>query len=116
MDINDNKIELAKMAVEFWRVLKVFDKHLTNYPPDNKTASVVRNAERKLLSILEESNLKLVIYDGQIYSPNLAVTIVNNDDFSENENLIVGNTLEPTILCDGRLLHIGKAILIKKEG
>lgn len=107
-------ITLAKLAAEFWRLLKSYERTLATLPPDNKVASVLRNSERKLTTILEETKMKIVTYDGQTYSPNLAVTIINTDEFSPVEELIIGNTLEPTIVLDERVLFIGKAVLKRK--
>ncbi len=108
-------IALAKLAAEFWRLIKSYERTLTALPPDNKAASVLRNAERKLTTILEETGMKVVIYDGQTYSPNLAVAIINTDEFAPGEELIIGNTLEPTIVLDDRVLFVGKAVSKRKE-
>ncbi len=110
----DLNLALAKITAEFWRLLKSYDRTLSSLPPDNKASSILRNSERKLTSILEETGMKIVVYDGQIYSPNLAVTIINTDEFNSEEEVIIGNTLEPTIVLDSRVLVVGKAVLKKK--
>jgi len=79
-------------------------------------SGTIRNSEKKFMAILSENGLKISNLEGNEYSPNLPLTVVNADEFDDNEGLIVSQMIEPTIVDDGGVVSMGKAILAKKEG
>ena len=68
----------------------------------------------RLDAILGARGLRLIAYVDEPYSPNLPVTVANADEFQGNEGLVIAETLEPTLLADGRVVAMGKVIL--KQG
>lgn len=111
----DEAQTLVKLAAEYWKLLRSYERVVTTLPPDNKLLSVGRNAERRLTSLMHEASLTLASYEGQPYSPNLAATAINLDEFSAEDELIVVQMLEPTILQNGIVLNSGKMLLEKTE-
>ena len=105
---------LAKLTSEYWRLLRNYERLMANLPPNNRTMSTYRNSERKMNAILEDQGIKIISYEKQEYSPNLAVTILNGDEFENNEGLVISQMTEPTVMQGDRILIIGKAILSKK--
>lgn len=104
---------IVKLSVEFWRLLRSYERVISALPPDNKLLSVARNAGRKLQSILESSNMIVVSYEGQEYSPNLAVSLINSDEFEATDSLKIAQMIEPTLMSSGEVVLIGKAIAVK---
>lgn len=102
---------ISKLAIEYWKLLRSYDRTITTLPPDNRLLSVARNAERKLQSILQEAELSLIAYEGQEYSPNLAVTVINSDEFESSDVLRISQTVEPTVVQRGAVISIGKALV-----
>lgn len=105
---------LAQLASEYWRLLRSHKSLMANFPPNNRTMSTYRNSERKLNTILEDQGIKIISYEKQEYSPNLAIKVLNNDEFETNEGLEISQMMEPTVMQGERILIMGKAILSKK--
>ena len=108
---------LIKLSTEYWRLLRLFEKAVKSQPFDKrpKGTSQLRYAEGRLKAILEENGLRLISYDQSTYSPNLPVTVVNEDNVHGNEGLVIEETLEPTILAHGEVVTMGK-VTVKQEG
>jgi hypothetical protein len=108
------KILLTKLAIEYWRVVRSYERNLPSMQNSTSAASTIRNSEKKFISILSENGLRVSNFEGHEYSPNLPLTIVNADEFEGNEGLIVSQMIEPTIVDDEGVVNMGKAILMKK--
>ena len=76
--------------------------------------ALLTSSERRVSDALEVCGLRLHDFDGQPYSAALPVEPVNPEDFDSEEGLIVLETIEPTVLRDGRVLLPGKAILARE--
>lgn len=68
-------------------------------------------SERRVGDALAACGVRLHLFDGQTYSPALPVEPVNPEDFDTEEGLVVRETIEPTVLHDGRVLLRGKVVL-----
>jgi len=108
---------LANLSVEYWRLLRMYDRAVKEQAPEKqlKASAQFRYSSKKLHKIMEESGLRLIAYEGQKYTANLPVTVLNGDDFDDNEELIIDQTLEPTIIEGDRVLMFGK-VVVRKEG
>lgn len=105
---------LAKLAIEYWRIIRSYERNLSGLENSTGAASTIRNSEKKFITILSENGLRVTNYEGQEYSPNLPLTVVNADEFEGNEGLIISQMIEPTIIDDQGIINMGKAILEKK--
>lgn len=99
-----------KLIVEYWRIVRSFENIVLTQLPDPRFKGIIRQAERKLIEVLEELELDAVSYSGQTYSPNLAVTVINLDEFKDTDNLRIEQMLEPTIIHKGKVVMTGKAV------
>jgi hypothetical protein len=104
---------LGKLAVEYWRLLRSYERVIATLPPDNRMMSVARNGERKLQSILESAEIAVISYEGQDYSPNLAVSLINLDEFGASDLLKISQMIEPTLMHAGEVISVGKAVAVK---
>ena len=102
--------------MECWRLLRLGERLVRDQAADRqpRTLAQLRYVRGRLDSILGARGLRLIAYVGEPYSPNLPVTIANADEFQGNEGLVIAETLEPTLLADGRVVAMGKVIL--KQG
>jgi hypothetical protein len=109
---------LGALAVEFWRLAKIHEKAVSEQPPDRQPRGIaqLRYAMGRLASILQESGIRLVVYDGQDYEPNLPVSVVNAEEVAGAERLVVERTIEPTLVADGKVLSMGKVALRAESG
>ena len=112
----DLKVILAKLAIEYWRVLRSYERNLHSMPNRTSASSTIRNSEKKFFDILMENGLSIPTLEGQDYSPNLPLTVINADEFDDNEGLIVSQMIEPTIVDENGVVTMGKAILANKGG
>jgi hypothetical protein len=109
--------DLAALAIEFWRLAKIHERAVAEQTMDRQKtgAAQLRYAYGRLTTILAESGIKIVSYDGQEYEPNLPVTVINANDVAGAMRLIVDRTLEPTLVADGKVLAMGKVALVRGD-
>jgi hypothetical protein len=111
----DNLIT-AKMAVEYWKLLRAFDRAIERLPEEHrsKTAAQAKFSAGRLDALLRESGLNLATFEGKPFEANLPVAAVNIDDFESDDGLMVESTVEPAIVdADMQVLAMGKVILKK---
>jgi hypothetical protein len=108
---------LAKLATEFWRLLKITEKALAEVPTEKAAgaAAQLRYSGSRLATICNEAGLRLVAYDGEPYEANLPVTVANADAAAEFEAAVVDRTIEPTIMAAGQVVAMGKVILKERK-
>jgi hypothetical protein len=107
---------LAELTLECWRLLRLGERLVRDQAGERQPQALaqLRYVRGRLDSILGARGLRLFAYVDEPYSPNLPVTVANADEFQGNEGLIIAETLEPTLLADGRVVAMGKVIL--KQG
>ena len=64
---------------------------------------------------LAKHGLRLVLHDGLPFSPQIPAEPVNLEDFGSDEGLVVSDTLEPTVIFNGRVLARGLVVLAKEN-
>jgi hypothetical protein len=68
-------------------------------------------ATQRVQDALTTHGLRLHDFSGSAYSPSLPVEPLNPEDFDTEEGLVVTETVEPTVLLDGKVLLRGKVVL-----
>ncbi len=108
---------MARLAVEYWKLLRVAERTLNVVPETAKEriASQVRYASSRLDALLLEQNMSLQTFDGMRFEVNLPVSAINADEFQEATNSVVERTLEPAVVSNMRILLMGKVFLGVKE-
>lgn len=104
---------LADLACEFWKLLRNYD-HVVTAAPENLKPGLVAQANfgaRRLISILNRVGLHVESFDGAVYSANLPVAAVNADDFPEDTEPVVDQTLEPAIIFGTTPVRTGRVYL-----
>lgn len=111
--MNDNKTQVAKLAVDFWKLAAYFEHHIQNSAEDARTRgqAQLRFARRRLESTLEESGLTLFCYDGEEFTASLPVTAINADDVLGLERYLVESTIEPAIVGSDGVIMTGKVTI-----
>ena len=112
-----NDMTLARLAVEYWKLLKAFERTIGRLPHEHvaKTTAQLRFSASRLDSLLMEGGLVLVTFDGQKFEPNISATALNVDDFADGETLIIESTVEPAVVENMNVLLMGKVMLKKFE-
>ena len=110
LDLND---ALCLLATEWWKSSRRLLRLATEAAPgrlERERASLAY-AGRQVAEALQRHGLRLHEFDGQPYSPNLPAEPVNPEDFDCEEGLLVADTIEPTVLHEGRIIRRGKVVL-----
>lgn len=68
-------------------------------------------SEGRVETALAELGIRLVKHDGARFSPELPAEPVNPEDFNTEEGLVVIETLEPTVIHNGRVVARGRVVL-----
>lgn len=111
-----NEKGFANLAIELWKLIRSFEQALQMLPLDKqqKVKAQVRFSYNRLLSLLDDADLRMVSFDGKPFEPNLPVTAVNADDFDGvTENLVVKQTIEPAVVKETKVLVFGKVTLAR---
>ncbi len=108
---------LALIASEWFKAVRRLARLAQEVTPqrfERERAQLVYS-QSQVESLLSKLGMRMVTYDGASYTPHLPAEPVNPEDFDNEEGLMVRETLEPTILHDGRVLIRGQVVL-GKEG
>ena len=112
-----NEEGFAKLAIELWKLIRSFERALEMLPLDkqSKVKAQVRFSYNRLVSLLDDADIRIVSFDGKPFEPNLPVTAVNADDFDgETGNLVVKQTIEPAVVKETKVLVFGKVVLARR--
>ena len=103
---------MAELAVHYWKLCLAFERELA-FVPENRLQSgeaMLRFARRKLETILDRHAMRVVTFDGELWSPALPVSPINPGDIDTPE-AIVDATIEPTIMGRDAPIIAGKVLL-----
>ena len=115
---NDMKIEsVAQLCVEYWKLAAATEKALSGVlASDGKRLEAqLKFSKRQLDVLLQDLGLRLVDFSGERFHPGLAVSVDNSGDFEEDEALVVGKTIEPTVMSDMTVIRLGRVIVAPVE-
>lgn len=107
----------AKLAVDHWRLIRVLARLVDRLPQESqaRVAAQARFAGSQLEALVKDQGLTLVTFEGRAFDPSLPVTAINADDFVGASALVVSETVEPTVMVDGRVIQLGK-VLVSQGG
>ena len=114
---------IADFLVEDYRFCRSFEsaiKKVDNEELKKRYLSSYAFHSDRIKEFVGKAHLQIIIFDGVDYDEGLPVTPLNADEFTYTDNLLVTQTIEPTILnADSQhqniILHQGTAILSKKQ-
>jgi len=115
---NELNIEsVAQLCVEYWKLAAATEKALRGVlASDGKRLEAqLKFSKRQLDVLLQDLGLRLVDFSGERFHPGLAVSVDNPGDFEENEALVVGKTIEPTVMSDMTVIRLGRVIVAPVE-
>jgi hypothetical protein len=108
---------LARLAVEYWKLLRVLERVLENVPEERRErfASQGRYGADRLDELLKERQMSVQSFDGMDFEINLPASPVNGDEFPGRTDAVVARTIEPAVIVDMRPVLMGKVYLASKE-
>jgi hypothetical protein len=105
------------MAVESWRLGRVFDRLLLKLDAGEKKRyeNQFRWFIKKVEEALEKADLEIVNVEGHPFDPGMAATPLNIEGFDAQDALMVDQMLEPIIMGKEGLVRTGTVTLRKVE-
>lgn len=115
--IEASQKSLINIAVESWRFSRLFSRLLTKLDAGEtqKYSNQFKFYLKQLEANLEACGLKLVNLEGQPFSPGMAATPLNIEDFGPDEVLLVDQMVEPVILGAEGVVRSGTVMLRKAQ-
>jgi hypothetical protein len=103
----------SKLAVEHWRLIRVLSRLVELLPPESqaRVAAQARFAGNQLERLAKTQGVALATFEGRTFEPSLPVVAVNAEDFVGADALLVSETVEPTVMADGRIIQLGKVLV-----
>ena len=104
---------LAALAVQYWKLCAAFEREL-GFASEERAAAgeaQLRFARRRLEAILGEAGLRLVVWDGVAFTPDVPASPVNAEDISDGVGAVVEATIEPTVTGPAGVVSAGKIML-----
>ncbi len=108
---------MISMAVESWRVCRVFDRLLLKLDAgeQKRYLSQFRWFLKKVEAAMEQADMRMVNVEGQRFDPGMAATPLNIEDFDADDVLMVDKMLEPIIMSKEGLIKTGTVTLRKVQ-
>lgn len=108
---------LINLAVESWRMGRVFQRVLTKLDAgeQNRYKSQFRWFIKKVEEALEQAELRIVNVEGHPFDTGMAATPINIEEFDANDRLMVDQMLEPIIMGKDGLVKTGTVTLRKAD-
>ena len=108
---------VAQLCVEYWKLARATEKALNGVlSRDGKRLEAqLKFSKRQLDVLLHDLGLRLVDFSGERFHPGLAVSADNLGDYEEDEVLVVGQTIEPTIMAEMTVIRLGRVIVMPVE-
>jgi hypothetical protein len=106
---------LIEVAVETWRLSRLFARVLSKLDAGDQTRYVsrLRYFEKKIDGQLQACGLKLVSVEGEPFDPGIAASAVNLADFAPEDTLLVEQMVEPIVMGVHGLKRPGTVLLRK---
>jgi len=108
---------LIELSIESWKFSRLFARVLEKIEPEDgmRYFSQLRYFRNRIESNLSSSNLKFVNLEGMPFDSGMAASSLNMDEFSESDNLVVDQMVEPIVMGPDGLKREGVVILKKGE-
>jgi len=104
---------LAELGVESWRLAREYRRLVSRLDASeqNRFANKLNYFVRRLDACLAEAGLTLVNLEGQPYAIGIAAAVLNLDEYSPADDLVVEQMIEPVIMGPGGIVRAGKAMV-----
>jgi hypothetical protein len=108
---------LALIASEWFKAARRLIRITQETSPDRveRERAQLAYSSSRINGVLSQNGLRMVTHEGTAFTPQLPVEPVNPEDFESEEGLVVYETLEPTVLLDGRVIARGRVVLARSE-
>lgn len=113
VDLSPKSADLVELATEIWRIQNRLIKANPNLEDIQKRG--LESSVQKLYKYLDRFNIKIVDHTNQKYNEGLSVDVLSFENDPSVSIPIIKETVEPTIVCEGKVVKKGKVTVIKNN-
>jgi hypothetical protein len=113
MPTGDCQAVLAELAVESWRFAKEYRRLVSKLDANEQSrfGNKLTFFLQRLQACLADGGLSLVNLEGQPYEMGIAADVLNLDEFSPQDSLVVDQMIEPVVMGPNGIVKTGKAMV-----
>ncbi len=105
--------EIVELATEVWKIEQRISKASENMAEIHQKA--LSNSINRLKNYLNKYDVEIQEYTGQKYNDGLNFDILSREQDPTLEFAVIKETVEPTIICRGRVVKRAKVILASNQ-
>ena len=105
--------EITELATEIWKIEQRLSKTADKISDIHKKG--LDNSVQRLKRYLHKFDVEIQDYTGQKYNDGFNFDILSREQDSSLEYAIIKETIEPTIICRGRVVKKAKVILASNQ-
>ena len=107
---------LLEISSEAFRLKKAYEHiiNLLDIKEQKKSLNKIKWFENKLSDGLEKCELRIVNFEGEVYSTGIPATPIYIEDFESSDELYVKQTIEPTIIDKNAVIVQSGSIILEK--
>lgn len=104
---------VAQLCVEFWKLSNATRKAIDRLPDgeSRRLEGQLNFSDRQLSMLVEKLGFRLINFESEIFHTGLAATADNAGDFSNEIDLVVSKTLEPTVMVGMKVVRLGRIVV-----
>ena len=108
---------LALLAAEWFKTARRLSRLTRDVAPTRleRERAQMAYSQQRVEDVLAKSGIRLITHDGALFTPAIPAEPVNSEDFDTEEGLVVLETIEPTVICGGKILARGLVVLAKGD-
>ena len=103
-------VELYKFNTTFSRMLQKISEE-----DQPRFLNKYQYFSKKIIELADTIDIQVKDFCGFDFDPGLPVSVLNLEDYSIEDELIISQMLEPVIMKKGKLIKTGVALVSKKE-
>ena len=104
---------IAQLCVEYWKLSNATKKAIERLPESEsrRLKGQLNFSDRQLTMLVDQLGLKLIDFEAEVFHAGLATSADNAGDFSDDTDLLVSKTLEPTVMADMKVIRLGRVLV-----
>ncbi len=112
---------VAQLCVEYWKLSKATRKAIDRLTDNDgrRLEGQLNFSDRQLSLLIDQLGFRLVEFEAEEFHAGLSASADNAGDYSDDVDLVVAKTLEPTIMADMKVIRLGRVLVepakIEKE-
>ena len=113
IDLSPRTSELVDLAIEIWRIQNRIIKASSDIQEIHKRG--LESSLIKLQKYLTGFHIEVIDHTNEKYNEGLSVDVLSFENSPDISIPIIKETIEPTIICEGKVIRKGKVVVIKNN-